>query len=612
LSLPFLRSRLIAVALAALAASLAAPLAGQQPVVLDQTPDGPCEIAPQPPKAGAKLTARAQAPKGDLFTSVELAETPAHRLALLKKSALYAAPAETWIDAPEISGDTTIDTTLRIVYAERKINDTPVYLRSYVDPDVRADPKTKDLILAPTFRFKKDGVERRLRVMVQNDLPCNGGKPGDPTCRPAKCDFHEHVHAGDPNNPKFFRLNDTNLHVHGLHVSPKPPQDDVLLTVEPGCKYQVDVRIPKDHLPGTGWYHPHQHGSTALQLASGMAGALILEGDIDRVPEIKAAAEKVFVFQQISYNDAKPGVNEDFSKLDKQWKTTAKGITLVNGQVKPEIAMKRGEVQRWRFVNAGFFEVLPLRLAADDAAAGEPDLHAIAVDGISLPRREARKRIDLAPGNRADALVKFDRPGRYYLYKSESMRQRNVLDAAQILAQIDVSNDEKAMKLPDVLPGDAIRPIDQHAAKPRPPLYFSARRDERLQRFRFIINGRDFDPHRVDQTLKLGTTEEWTVYNCTDQDHPYHIHVNPFQVTEYSAPDGSVIKIDDPKKRPWHDTFAIPKGRPAKDKDNKPIIIPGYFKMLTHYEDFDGRFVLHCHILSHEDQGMMQLIDIVK
>src|SRR5262249_914175 len=148
-----------------------------------------------------------------------------------------------------------------------------------------------------------------------NDLPCNGGKPGDPTCQVKMCSFHEHEHP-DPNNPANFRLNDTNLHVHGLHVSPQAPQDDVLLTVEPGCRYQVDVTIPKDHPAGTGWYHPHQHGSTALQLASGMAGALIIEGDIDRVPEVKAAKERVFVFQQISY-DPQTGLNEDFKKLDK-------------------------------------------------------------------------------------------------------------------------------------------------------------------------------------------------------------------------------------------------------------------------------------------------------
>jgi FtsP/CotA-like multicopper oxidase with cupredoxin domain len=584
-------------ALAALAVIAAgarlSPLAAQTSHIV-QTDAGPCDLAP-PPRAAAKATGGEQ---GELLPSVEIPESAEARLAHLKASALFAAPTERWVDPPEIKRDRIIDTTLRIAYAKNKVNGQDVHLRSYLLPDGRAT------IPAPTFRFQGSDVERHLRVLVKNDLPCNGGKPGDPTCKPTKCTFHGHEHA-DPNNPANFRLNDTNLHVHGLHVSPRPPQDDVLLTVEPGCQYQVDVRIPKDHLAGTGWYHPHQHGSTALQLASGMAGALILEGDIDRVPEVQAAKEKVFVFQQLSYDPA-TGTSEDFKKLDRNW--NAKKITLINGQVKPLIVLRRGEVQRWRFINAGFFEVLPIRLAVQGRGA---PLHVIAVDGITLPRRRPVERVDLAPGNRADVMVKLDEVGNYYLYKSESMRQNGVLDESQILAQVDVVPETKEMKLPDVLPGDRIQPIDETAAKPRSPLYFSARRDERLNRLRFIVNGRDFDPMRVDQTLKLGATEEWTVFNCTDQDHPFHIHVNPFQVSEYTTPDGQTVRISDPKQRPWHDTFLIPKGRKVT-RDGKEVIIPGHFKLLTRYDDFDGRFVLHCHILTHEDQGMMQLIDIVK
>ncbi len=576
------------------------PLGAQKSTIV-QTGAGPCDLAPPPPPA-PRAASFANVPQGngnEMLPSVEIAEPDAVRMARLKESALFELPAEKWVDPPEIRGDTLIDTTLRVAYAANTVNGKAVKLRSYINP-----LDGRPAIPSPTFRFKKDGVERRLKVLVKNDLPCNGQSPNDPTCKPAKCDFHEHVHGGDPNDPKNFRLNDTNLHVHGLHVSPRPPQDDVLLTIEPGCQYQVDVRIPANHHPGTDWYHPHQHGSTALQLSSGMAGALILEGDIDRVPEIAAAKERVFVFQQISF-DATTGLSEDFKKLDKNWNATK--LTLINGQVKPQIVLRRGEVERWRFINSGFFEVLPVRLSGD--AMPSAPLHVIAVDGITLPRRRQAERVDLAPGNRADVLVKLDRPGRYYLYKSESMRQQGVLDDSQILAQVDVLDEAKEMKLPDVLPGDAIKPIDESLAKPRPPLYFSVAFDSRLGRPRFIINGRDFDPRRVDQTLKLGDTEEWTVFNCTDQDHPFHIHVNPFQVSEYSTPDGNSVRIGDPKQRPWQDTFLIPKGH---KKEGSDVITPGYFKLLTHYEDFDGSFVLHCHILTHEDQGMMQLIDIVK
>jgi len=589
--------------LAALAAAAAlgaftpgAPLAAQSSTIV-QTDAGPCDLALPPPRAAAKLGAGGA--QGELLPSAEIAETAATRMAHLKASALFAAPTSDWIDPPEIPGDDLIDTTLRVVYAKHKINGKDTFLRSYVLADGRTT------IPAPTFRFKRDGVERRLRVLVKNELPCNGGKPGDPACKPAKCEFHGHEHA-DPNNPANFRLNDTNLHVHGLHVSPQPPQDDVLLTVEPGCQYQVDVRIPRDHPAGTDWYHPHQHGSTALQLASGMAGGLILMGDVDRVPEVKAAKERTFIFQQLSFDPA-TGTSEDFRKLDKNW--NANKITLVNGQVKPLIKTTWGKVERWRFVNAGFFEVLPLRIAQDGSSTGVP-FHVIAVDGITLPRQRPLDRVDLAPGNRADVMVQIKQAGIYYLYKSESMRETGKLDESQILAVIDVNSGPLYMNLPDLLPGTPA-PIDETAAKPRGPLYFSFRVGGQPSRPRFIVNGRDFDPMRVDQTLKLGDTEEWTVFNCTDQDHPFHIHVNPFQVSEYTTPDGQTVRISDPKQRPWHDTFLIPKGVKVV-KDGKEVILPGHFKLLTHYEDFTGRFVLHCHILTHEDQGMMQLIDIVK
>ncbi len=601
---PHRGSRAVLFAILGLAA--VAPLAAQSTIV--QTADGPCDLAspsPPPPRAGGHLAAAAKAgapgplgPLGALLPSVEIPESKGVRMAHLKASALFQAAAPKWIEPPEIAADTLIDTTLRVAYATLHVNGQDLLLRSYIDPHTG-----KGTTPAPTFRFKKDDAERHLRVKLENDLPCNGQAPGAPPCKPAQCTFHGHEHA-DPNNPASFRLNDTNLHVHGLHVSPRPPQDDVLLTVEPGCKYQVDVRIPKDHHPGTDWYHPHQHGSTALQLASGMEGALILEGDIDRVPEIRAAAEKVFVFQQLSYDPA-TGRSESFKDLERNWNKKIK-LTLINGQVKPQIVLHRGEVERWRFVHAGFLNVLPIRLVGDNVP--DAQLHVIAVDGITLPRRRPLERLDMAPGNRADVLVKIEQPGRYYLYKSESMREKGVTDPDQVLAQIDVLPEAKEMKLPDVLPGDKIQPIDERIAKARPPLYFSTVFDDKLKRPRFIVNGHDFDSHRVDQTLKLGATEEWTVFNCTDQDHPFHIHVNPFQVSEYTRPDGGVVRIGDPKQRPWHDTFLIPKGH----KDSTGKIVPGHFKFLTRYDDFDGSFVLHCHILTHEDQGMMQLVDIVK
>ncbi|HEX6732555.1 MAG TPA: multicopper oxidase domain-containing protein, partial [Pyrinomonadaceae bacterium] len=112
------------------------------------------------------------------------------------------------------------------------------------------------------------------------------------------------------------------------------------------------------------------------------------------------------------------------------------------------------------------------------------------------------------------------------------------------------------------------------------------------------INGEQFEMGRIDQTMQLGATEEWTLYNDGGAAHPFHIHINPFQVVEILDPNqnsGQPVKLPTPWV--WWDNFAIPTG--------------GYFKMLTRFVDFTGMYVLHCHILGHEDRGMMQLVQVI-
>ena len=109
------------------------------------------------------------------------------------------------------------------------------------------------------------------------------------------------VHGLDPNEPHGPDI--TNLHTHGLHVSPKDPADNVFLELGPGdAPHDFIFKIDEHHPCGTFWYHAHKHGSVAFQLASGMAGALIVEGDMDNVKEIHEAEDRLFVIQQINYH----------------------------------------------------------------------------------------------------------------------------------------------------------------------------------------------------------------------------------------------------------------------------------------------------------------------
>ena len=102
-----------------------------------------------------------------------------------------------------------------------------------------------------------------------------------------------------PNHNIPHHSNTTNLHTHGLHISPSNSSDNVLLKIEPGGRFQYRFDIPDDHQPGTFWYHAYVHGSTALQVANGMGGALIIEGGLDTLQAISAARERLFMFQQM-------------------------------------------------------------------------------------------------------------------------------------------------------------------------------------------------------------------------------------------------------------------------------------------------------------------------
>lgn len=237
-----------------------------------------------------------------------------------------------------------------------------VRLRSYQGPGV--DPETP--FVAPTFNVMPGET---LRITLNNKLPAD-----DPSC----------VEAGNANVPHCF--NSTNLHTHGLWISPTGNSDNVLLTIRPNVSFTYEYNIPQDHPAGTFWYHPHLHGSTALQVSSGMAGALIVRGDrlpaenrpgdIDtllREPDGAAIAEQVLLFQQIPYacfgedgriktdaaglwvcDEGDTGVIETYNQFGRiVWKNSGR-YTSINGQVTPTMAgIVAGQPSRWRLIHAG-------------------------------------------------------------------------------------------------------------------------------------------------------------------------------------------------------------------------------------------------------------------
>jgi FtsP/CotA-like multicopper oxidase with cupredoxin domain len=470
-----------------------------------------------------------------------------------------------------------LNTQLTVGYTDTTIGNDQVHLRLY-----------NGKLVGPALRVRPGDT---LRIAFKNDLP-------------PSADGATHVHSNTPGH-----FNATNLHTHGLHVSPKDPADNVLLIVNPGdAVHNYEYKIPKNHPAGTFWYHAHVHGATSIQVSSGMAGALIVEGGLDDVPEIHAAADKTMLFQQIQYHCSDPGQPvsydcagkvgqvEDFAIFGTGTWANSGRFTTINGVVQPQIAMKTGEVQRWRFIHGGVRETLSVAVArADDPQfVSQPGwLNVIAKDGLATGRIDPAVDVELEPGYRSDVLVKAPAvTGTYYLIDEKTAATDSLLaeeEPRKVLAVINVSEGQVAMSLPtsaELAPYRPYKDVEDAELTGRQAVVFKVTNTEHT------VDGKEYDPNDPPRQLKLGGVEEWTVSSAAGN-HPYHIHVNAFQVMEKGA-DGKLHPGD------WKDTMLV-KPSPAD-----PIVVR------SRYEDFDGPFVLHCHILDHEDQGMMQGVEIVR
>jgi FtsP/CotA-like multicopper oxidase with cupredoxin domain len=523
------------------------------------------------------------------------------------------------------SSNGLLKTTLRVVRARNRIGADEVELRSY-----------NGQLVGPTIRVKPGD---RLEITLVNELAPRSVGAGSHDANAA---------GGHGAHMDHHGYNATNLHTHGLHVSPSSPADNVLISVLPKGSgpvsdpsvfvgsYEYKYDIPADHRAGTHWYHSHLHGATSIQLASGMAGALIVEGGLDDIAQIKAARERIFLFQQIPFKRiaGKPGVVDDEDiedlvgrfngRLDPSERT--RRFTTTNGTV-PVVRIRKGAVERWRLIHGGIFETLPIDVVGcekpydpnaprindfctDGADAPSSDgiaFYPIALDGIALGslneiKGQPLRRLD--PGNRMDVLVKALREGTYILRKTRVQNLLIALNAQLRLRNPTVAEDAASAVREDpyalavivVEPGteDMALPAVSAVAALRPPnLNLNLAKDV-SHRIRFVrgaegtVNDRAFTPGQFPRTLILGNTERWEVEGVGEP-HPFHIHVNPFQVVEVnSAP------VDPPQ---WLDTIMV--------SSNQRVAF------VTRYDDFTGKFVLHCHNLIHEDIGMMELVEVI-
>lgn len=386
---------------------------------------------------------------------------------------------------------------------------------------------------------------------------------------------------------------DTNLHTHGLHVSPSGDADNIFVTVAPGQTHTYTYDIPVDHRSGLFWYHPHAHGHVAQQVAAGLAGAIVVTDGIDEISELTSSTERVWVL-------ADPPIGSDAGALAVSGMSQMQGRqgarVLVNGVYQPDVAAAAGVLERWRFVNASASRYY--RLAIDGH-----QLHAIASDGGRLGAPVAIDELMLAPGERTELLVTPTKAGTYRLRAlaygrgtagmgggmGNGMGGSTGSSAAELtVATMTVTGNSGPTALPSQLADPASMTLVSATSTRTLELAMGMGNGSMMggggSMMGFTIDGKTFDPARTDITVSLGAVEEWTIRNTSPMDHPFHLHVWPFQVIDGRGPGG------------WKDTVNVPANSELR------IRIP--------FTGIVGRTVYHCHILDHEDLGMMGVIDV--
>jgi FtsP/CotA-like multicopper oxidase with cupredoxin domain len=426
----------------------------------------------------------------------------------------------------------------------------------------------------PLIRLSPGGT---MQVRYVNNLPVHS----DEKCALALCE------------------NMSNLHFHGLHVSPERPQDDVLTTMSmPGQVLNYRVDVPSYAPPGLYWYHTHPHGESARQDLDGMSGAIVIDG-IDRYyPELRDMPERVLILrdQVIEHGDDRKKIQEQVEIPQARCGTSIEQdlerVFTINGAIRPQIPIRPGERQFWRIVNAS-----PDRYA--DIQLGAQQLEIVALDGMPLSYHDSNRgirRVDhflMAPGGRVEAIVTGPIEG-----------TRTTLSTRCVDTGPDGDNNP-SMVLADVVSSPkAAEPERRLPALIGPPVYknFSSQELESLKahdpdftvlftedKNGFYINGKKFAMDSAPMLrARVGSMQHWRVANDTGEVHPFHIHQVHFLAYAVNG-----VPSEMPE---WLDTVNVPYG--------------GRVDLIMDFTDpvIRGMSVFHCHLLSHEDKGMMAKI----
>lgn len=368
----------------------------------------------------------------------------------------------------------------------------------------------------------------------------------------------------------------TTVHWHGLHL-PVMADGSPFHPVAPGESRDFEFTI-RPGSAGTYWYHPHPHHRTGWQVAKGLYGAVIVRAADDPIAHLP---ERLLILADNRLlEDGSLDVPEARThgwRVDRE-NGREGDLLFVNGAVRPTLEIRSGEVQRWRIINASAARMYRL------AIPGHTFLH-VGSDGGLFEHPVERSEIIIAGAERVEVLVRgTGAPGSAAVLQS--------LPYDRYIPQTRPADWESTRELL-TLRYAAAAPVPT-AAIPRTlrPIPVLDTLDATATRVMVLtqgmINGRIMDMTRVDVEARLGDTEIWQVENLVGMDHPFHLHGFQFQVIDRNG-------VPEPF-RSWKDVVNVPEHETVR--------------FIVRYDDYPGKWMFHCHILDHEDHGMMGVLEV--
>jgi FtsP/CotA-like multicopper oxidase with cupredoxin domain len=456
---------------------------------------------------------------------------------------------------------------------------------------------TDDGLESPTLQvFPGDEVV----IHLHNDLP-----PASST--PTK--NHSNSMPEDDDCGGDMNSSVTNLHFHGMAIPPLCHQDEVIRTaIQAGQSFDYRFRVPADQPPGLYWYHPHPHGFTERQIQGGASGAIIVEGIETMFPAIASLPSRIILLrdqQRIGPEAPGPAVPT--------WDISANFVPVVYPDNKTALIKVTGSKEFWRVVNAASDTILNLQVLVDGIAQPMQMLatDGVPITGLSNKQPIMQNNVLLPPGARAEFVLSTPGKGQSgeLVTQAWNTGPAGDNDTQRTIARI-VSSDEPG---PGAKKNSRLLEVQRPAISPakiakvtQRTLYFSQHSSNPQDPDNFVlyfitVEGQKPAPYKMglppNVVVHRGDIEDWTIENRSPEDHVFHIHQIHFQV----------LKVN---------------GKPVNDRVLRDTIdIPywsgsGPYPAVTLRMNFSdpkivGTFLYHCHILKHEDMGMMGSIQVL-